>query len=212
VVFLGVRTFRRQGDWQDQRTFIERTIAAGGNSPRMLMNLANVEFAEGHPDTALNLYREALRRAPDQSIIWLGYASVLLRTHQYPAARDALGHAEKSPFLAPDIDLLRAGLENADTGRDPGDLLRQAVTLAPKNWDIRKRYIDYLHDSGKPQDAIRELQQFLKQADFRAESWRLFGALLEEQHQPGLAIEAYREAALRDVRDADSRAKIAAAR
>jgi tetratricopeptide (TPR) repeat protein len=212
VVFLGGRTFYRQADWRDQRTFVERTMAAGGNSPRMMMNLANVEFGEGHMETAIKLYREALRRAPDQAIIWFGYGSVLMRAHDFAGAREALTHADKSAFLAPDICLVRAGLENAETQRDPGDLLRRAVALAPKNWGIRQQYIQYLHDSGQRREALRELQGFLQGSDFRAESWRLLAGYLAEEQQPKLAMEAYEEAAKRDVRDAESRAKIGEAR
>src|SRR5204863_9340535 len=35
AVFLGARTFLYTLDWKNQRTFLERTIAAGGDSPRM---------------------------------------------------------------------------------------------------------------------------------------------------------------------------------
>ena len=208
ISLLFLRTYSRQWEWRDQRTFIERTIAAGGNSPRMLMNLANVEFNAGHPEMAVALYHEALRRSPDQPIIWLGLASVLLRGHDFPGAHAALDHADKSPLLAADCVQLRAALENAESGRDPGDLLRQAVALAPENWGLRKRYIEYLHDHGAPQEALRELQSFLKQHEFRAESWRLLGILLEDQHRPALAADAYREAVRRDVRDAESRAAL----
>lgn len=205
---LGFRTILRQADWRDQRTFIERTIAAGGNSPRMLMNLANVEFGDGHQDTAVALYHEALRRTPDQPIIWLGLASVLLRAHDFPGVHQALVYAGESPLLVPDCDQLLAALENAESGRDPGDLLRQAVAAAPENWSVRKRYVEYLHDSGQPQQALHELQGFLSQHEFRAESWRLLGILLEDQHQPAFAVQAYEQAALRDVRDEESRAAL----
>ncbi|MGH8101474.1 MAG: hypothetical protein ACREIW_09260, partial [Chthoniobacterales bacterium] len=47
LVFLGARTFLRTFDWKDQRTFAERTIASGGNSARMLINLAGVKLSEG---------------------------------------------------------------------------------------------------------------------------------------------------------------------
>ncbi len=208
VSLLGWRTLLRQADWRDQRTFIERTIAAGGRSPRMLMNLANVEFNAGHPELAVALYHDALRRTPDQPIIWLGLASVLLRGHDFPGAHAALDRAEKSPMLAADCVQLRAALENAESGRDPGDLLRQAIALAPDNWGLRKRYIEYLHDHGAPQEALRELQSFLKQHDFRAESWRLFGILLQDEHQLAPAIQAYEEAAARDVHDEESRAAV----
>jgi len=52
------------------------------------------------------------------------------------------------------------------------------------------------------------LSQFLQWHPFRAESWRLLGKMLEEQHQPALALQAWREAALRDVRDEESRAAL----
>jgi predicted Zn-dependent protease len=196
-----MRTFARQADWRDQRTFIERTIAAGGNSARMLMNLGNVEFAAGRQDLAVAHYREALRRTPDQPVIWLGYASILLRAHDFEGAHKALQRAETSPLLKPDCLVLRATLENAESNRDPGDLLRQAVAAAPDNWDIRKRYVQYLHQRSGAGEAVRELSGFLQRHDFRAESWALLATLLEEQQQqPALAAEAWHEAERRDVR------------
>jgi len=41
VVLFGARTFLYTFDWKNQRTFLERTIAAGGDSARMLINLAS---------------------------------------------------------------------------------------------------------------------------------------------------------------------------
>jgi tetratricopeptide (TPR) repeat protein len=208
AAFLAARTFVRQADWQDQRTFIERTIAAGGNSPRMLMNLGNVEFAAGHPQLALELYRQALRRSSDQPIIWLGYASILLRAQDFAGAGKALDKADTSPLLAPDCLVLRATLENVESGVNPGELLQKAVALAPDNWGIRKRYIEYLREAHQPKEALDELRGFLQRHPFRAESWRLLAKMLEEQHQPELAVQAWQEVALRDVRDEESRAAL----
>ncbi|MEP6809287.1 MAG: hypothetical protein ABI992_03520, partial [Chthoniobacterales bacterium] len=39
MLFCAGRTFLRTFDWKDQRTFLERTIASGSDSPRMLINL-----------------------------------------------------------------------------------------------------------------------------------------------------------------------------
>ena len=44
VVFLAGRTAVRTLDWKDQRTFFERTIAAGGDSARMWINLGGLEM------------------------------------------------------------------------------------------------------------------------------------------------------------------------
>ena len=208
AAFLGARTFLRQPDWRDQRTFIGRTIAHGGDTPRMRMNLANVEAAAGHPDLALAHYREALRRAPEQPLIWLGYAHVLLRARDFPAAREALAHAEKSPPLAAECRQTRAVLDHLEHGRDTGDLLREALALAPRNWSIRQRHLEYLAERGQPEQALRELRAFLATSSFRSDSWKLMGQLLESIHRPDLALAAYREAADRDVHDEETRARI----
>ena len=210
VVFLAVRTFLRQADWKDQRTFLERTVADGGDTPRMHINLGNLEFQSGHADLAVAHYREALRRAPGQSMAWFALANVAVRTRDFATAHEALAHAEKSPLLAADILQTRAALEHLETGRDTGDLLRQAVGLAPRNWPLRKRHLEHLDEAGRTSEAARELGEFLQAQPFRADSWRLLGALLEKLRQPEAAAQAYAEAAARDVRDRTSRAKLAA--
>ena len=208
AVFLGTRTFLRQADWRDQRTFIERTIADGGGSPRMHMNLGNVESAAGRQDLALAQYREALRRAPEQPMIWLGYASVLLRTRDFDGAREALAHAEKSPLLAAECSRTRAVLDHLENGHDSGNLLRDALDLAPQNWSIRKQYVEYLIERGDDDEAMREMRDVLVFHGFRNEEWVLMGRILESINRPDLALNAYRQAADRDVHDEETRTRI----
>ncbi len=200
LLFLAVRTWQRQGDWRDQRTFLERTIAAGGDSARMRMNLGNLEFQEGRPANALAHYETALQRAPDQAMAWLALARVSMRTKDLSRAREALAKAERSPNLAPDILITRAAIDHLETGRDSGDLLRQATDLQPRNWPIRKRYLAHLDQSGRTAEAARELRDFLRDQPFRAESWQMLGTFLEKLGQPEAARAAHGQAALRDVR------------
>lgn len=199
VILLGVRTFARQNDWHDQRTFIERTIEAGGNSPRMMMNLANVEFGEGHGDKASALYQEALRRSPDQPIFWLGYANLLMRARDIAGARTAVAYAESSPLLHADCLRLRAALAEADGSGDPTTLLREAVASAPNNWPIRKQYVEYLAGKGELKLALGELAGFVTAHPFRADSWALLGKILGNIGDQERAREAYLEASKRDV-------------
>ncbi len=206
VILLGARTFVRQDDWRDQRTFIERTIAAGGDSARMLMNLGNVELSAGQPERAVALYREALRRTPEQPIIWLGFANVLMRVKDLPGARQAVEHAETSPLLRADCLTLRAALDQIEHATDPLPTLRAAVEAAPENWPIRKRYVEALADAGDLTGAARELSSFVQKQSFRAESWKLGGRLLERMNQTWQAAVAYRQASLRDVRDEEVKA------
>ncbi len=208
MAVLGARTFLRQADWRDQRTFIERTIADGGDSPRMHMNLANVEFAAGHADLALGHYREALRRAPEQAMIWLGSANVLLHTRDFDGARAALAQAEKSPLLTAECFRTRAALEHLETGRDSGSLLRDALEAAPKNWPVRKQFVEYLIDRGSKEEAMKELRDVIQSGGFRGETWTLMARLLESISRPDLALHAYRQAADRDVYDEETRTRI----
>jgi len=200
-LLLGARTFLRQEDWRDQRTFVERTITAGGDSARMLMNLANVESNAGQDAKAVTLYREALRRSPDQPIIWLGFANILARAGDVPGAREALGHATTSPLLHADVLQLQASLAQADGNGNPRELLHEAVASAPANWPLRKRYVETLEKSGALVEARNELGAFLREYPFRAESWKIFGRILEETGEPALAQTAYAEASALDVRE-----------
>src|SRR5205823_15033615 len=52
IAFLGVRTFYRAQDWEDPRTFFGHTVAAGGDSTRMLINLGGLELSEGNLEQA----------------------------------------------------------------------------------------------------------------------------------------------------------------
>lgn len=205
VLALGTRTALRQADWRDQRTFIERTIAAGGDSPRMLMNLANLELASGHAEKTLTLYREALRRTPDQAMIWFGYAAVLARTGDLAGARDAIAHAEKSSMLRAECLSLRATLAAQDRQEDPEALLQEALRQAPANWPLRKRHAESIAAAGNFPAATRELVDFLRVYSFRAESWKLLGKILESSGASPEARSAYGEALRRDVRDTESR-------
>ena len=76
IVFLGVCTFYRAQDWHDPRTFFTRTIAAGGDSARMLINLGGLELSEGHLEKAETLFQRALAKNPEQPFALLNLAAV----------------------------------------------------------------------------------------------------------------------------------------
>jgi Tfp pilus assembly protein PilF len=208
TLLLGARTFIRQADWRDQRTFTERTIADGGDSPRMRMNLANVESAAGNNELAIRHYRTAIERAPEQPIIWLGYANFLFRARDFSGAREALGQAEKSPRLAAECRRILAAITHLETGTDSSRLLRDALDLEPGNWSIRKQYVEHLIERGEKDEAMRALSDELRTDGFRGESWKLMGRLSESINRPDLAIGSYRKALARDVHDDESRTRI----
>src|SRR5205085_2890783 len=90
LVFLGIRTCLRTFDWKDQRTFLERTIAAGGDSPRMLINLASLELHEGKLDSAKTHLEMALKLEPNQPLAVINLAVVAIRKDDFAVAREIL--------------------------------------------------------------------------------------------------------------------------
>ena len=209
AAWLGVRTWQRQPDWKDQRTFLTRNIAAGGDSARMRVNLGQIESAEGHDDLALEEMRKALTLAPEQPFALLGAATVLARLNQLDAAEPLLAKAETHPVLATECRILRASIARARTGADIVPMLRDAAMVAPTHWPVWRRYIAELDRTDRRADAIHELRAFLERQSFRAESWAMLGDLLSKERDAPHAMGAFTEAARLDVHDEESRQRVA---
>jgi protein O-mannosyl-transferase len=200
LLFLGTRTFLRAFDWKDQRTFLEHTIAAGGDSPRMLINLAALESTQNHLDLARKYLNQALKKDPDPPFGIIELAAVCIKQNDFPAAHDLLKRATEIPLVTAQAHELLAVLENKEKGRANLLRMRLAAHTEYSNWSIEKRYIKLLAETGATGAAIRELQTCLETQWYRAESWQLLGQLLAKIDQPTAAAEAIACAHSYDVR------------
>jgi tetratricopeptide (TPR) repeat protein len=189
LLFLGTRTWIRTFDWRDQRTFLERTLANGGDSARMLINLAGLELNEGQLDSAKRHLALALSKEPDQPLAILNLASVAIRQNDFATAHNLLNRAIKVPFIEAKAYELLAVLNHRETGRI--DLMRFALAAhtGPPDWSIERRYVQALDQSGSTAAAIAELKSCLVSQWYRAESWQLLSELLTKA---GLGAEAAR--------------------
>jgi tetratricopeptide (TPR) repeat protein len=208
AVCLGVRTWQRQPDWKDQRTFLTRTIAAGGDSARMRVNLGQLESAEGRDDLALEEFRKALKLDPNQSFAKLGAAAVLMRLQKFEAAAPLLEQAAKHPACAVEAHHLQARLRAVITGVDDPEALRKILSEAPYYWPSWRRYFAASDRPNIRSGAIRELRAFLNEQPFRAESWAMLGDLLAKEYSYPEAIAAFSQATKFDVHDEESRKRI----
>jgi len=203
AVFLGVRTFIRTFDWKNQRTFLERNIAAGGDSARMLTNLAALESSENHLDLARQHLNQALKKEPDQPFAILELATVAIKQNNFTEAHRLLGKATEMPVVAGPAHELVAVLENKEKGKADLLRLRLAARSEFSNWSTEKRYIKVLAETGATASAIQELQTCLTTEWYRAESWQLLSQLLTRAGQPKAAAEAMSYAYSYDVHLAD---------
>jgi len=199
TVSLGARTFVRCYDWKDQRTFLERTIASGGDSPRMLINLGALESSENHLDKAKTLLQSALRKAPDQPFALVNLATLEMKQNDLVGARALLERATKFEIVEPRAQELLAIIDNMEHGGVDLRRLRLASRTGPPDWDIERKYIRALIDTGAMQQAIAELRTTLQSQWYRAETWAVLSDLLVRTGYTSQAAEAFRMAQEYDV-------------
>ena len=199
IVFLGVRTFVRAQDWRDPRTFFTRTIAAGGDSARMLISLGALELSEGHLEKAETLFQRALAKNPEQPFALLNLAAVALKRNDLRAARGFLGRAQKNQVSVAQAEEMLAMVEQKEKGQINLVRLHLAWRTDPPSWAIMRRYLAALAVSGQLPTAVAELQVLLKTEWYRAESWQLLSEYLTRLSQTGEAAAAQAEARALDV-------------
>jgi protein O-mannosyl-transferase len=199
AIFLIVRTDLRTFDWKDQRTFLERTLASGGDSTRMLINLGGLELSEGHLDQARKLFDSALKREPQQPLAVINLAVVALRQNDFKTARALAMRATQMPWVDAQAHELIAILDNKELGSVNPLRLRLAARTGPPNWSIERRYIRFMDESGATDAAIRELETCLQTEWYRAESWQLLAQLLGKSGLRNEAAVARAQAAAYDV-------------
>jgi protein O-mannosyl-transferase len=199
IVFLGVRTFCRAQDWRDPRTFFTLTIAAGGDSARMLINLGGLELSEGRLEKAETLFQRALAKNPEQPFALLNLAAVALKRNDLKTARAFLERAQKNPVSLAQAEEMLAMVEQKEEGQINLLRLRLASQTHPPSWAIMRRYLAGLAVSGQLPKAVAELQALLKTEWYRAESWQLLSEYLTRLGQTGEAAKALAEARALDV-------------
>jgi tetratricopeptide (TPR) repeat protein len=200
MLFLGVRCFVRTFDWRDQRTFFESAVRDGGNTPRMLINLAGVEMNEGRLDDAKAHLQQALKMEPAQPLAVINLAAVAVKQSDFQAAHQLLARAKEMPLVEAQAYELLAVLAQKENGTVDLLRLRLASRTGPPNWLIEKRYIKLLDESGLTDGAIAELQQCLQTQWYRAESWQLLAQLLRKAGRTAEADSALSQAHRYDVR------------
>jgi tetratricopeptide (TPR) repeat protein len=199
LLVLPVRTFLRTFDWKDQRTFLTRTIADGGDSARMWINLGGLELSEGHLDAARQALAHALAKEPENPLALLNLAAVAIKQGDFPGARALLKRIAEPPELRARAEESLAVLENRESGKIDLIRLRLAARLGPLNWMIEQRYIKALADFNFPDRAIAELKSCLAAAPYRAESWQMMSELLQRAGWPKEAAIALSVAEANDV-------------
>jgi len=209
VIGFSVRSYIRSGDWINGETFYTRTLAAGGGSVRVVLNLGQVYAAKGQYQRAEMLFRRALKLCPDYLMARNNLADVL--SHQGKTAEADRTFREASA-AAPEarkefgrtwiaaLNVARMRIKAEDT---PGvlEVLAKARQDYPGVWPLISLESEVLRKSQGPAAALPSVEEFARNNWWHIEAALALGKLYAEQGDAAKAEAAFRQVSRLDVHD-----------
>lgn len=214
---LGARTFVRSTDWADAETFYVRTIEAGGGTPRVRSNLANVYGERGEFAKQENLLRETLAHFPEFMPARVALGACLAkqgRAAESTALLD-LGKQKTASFAQKFPRTWSAALNLASVRAKDGHreealaILAEARERSPETWPLVKLEAELLQQFRGPAAAIPSVERYASDRWWHQGAWLTLGQLRFAAQQPDGAVDAMRHAARLDIHDARPFANIA---
>jgi tetratricopeptide (TPR) repeat protein len=151
------------------RRLLEETARGRPQAVEPLVDLAQLEDRAGNPEGAVDAFRRALARAPDNPGLMNNLAYLLARD---PAtAEEAVGLAEKALARAPDSGAIADTLgwalyQKGELGRAE-EILSRVAKAAPQVVEVRYHLGMVYAKQGKSEEARRELEAALKNPNFK---------------------------------------------
>jgi Flp pilus assembly protein TadD len=192
--------------------FYKRTLDAGGISPRVTVNLAQIYADRGEYAVAEKMFRHILETNPDYPVARNDLAAVL--AHQGRAAegqalfarsaeqaRQARGQYPRTWIAALNFAHMRAGA-NDDAGAIR--VLDKARIDYPQVWELVSLESELLRRTQGPLPALHLVQDYIRQNWWHHAAWLAQGRLCAENNDINQATHALRYAALLDVHDVEA--------
>lgn len=212
VAGLSARSIVRSSDWITQETFFRRTLAAGGASTRVIVNLAQIYASHGDYGKAEVMYRKVLQITPDYPIARNNLAEVLSREGKTKEAEKLL--AMTSTDAAEDrknypltwIAALNLARLQHKQKNDKGALatLEKARADYPRTWEIIGFEAEVLRETRGPDAALQLVENFARANWWHYGAAVALGRLYAEKGDSARAEAALRHASRLDVHDANA--------
>jgi tetratricopeptide (TPR) repeat protein len=209
---LSARSFVRSADWVTAETFYQRTLAAGGKSLRVAMNLGQVYSSKGEYAKAEALFRRVLEISPDYTIARSNLGEALFRQGKTQEAETVFAAASKS------ADQSRkeyprtwiAALNQAHLRHNDHDdqtalaILEKARGDYPGTWELVKFEAELRRQMGGPDAALPLIRDFAAGHWWHNGVFMALGQLWAEHGDAEKAEAALRHASWLDIHDAES--------
>src|SRR5438552_12220457 len=166
ILALSVRSTIRSSDWSNEEKFYKSTLAAGGTSCRVGVNLGQIYANRGEYAIAEKMFRHILETNPDYSIARNNLASVLVHEGKTAEAeslfaRDA-EHAKEARVQYPRTWIAALNLAHMRSGEkdDAGAIavLERARADYPETWELISLESELLRRTQGPLPALRLIE------------------------------------------------------
>ena len=209
---LGVCSTGRSQDWVTEQGFYERTIAAGGWSPRVGLNLAMIYSSQNRLTEARQLLERTLQAWPEYPLARTHLAIVLSKQGAVGAAdRIVTENAEtavRQQFTFPRTwtAAMHMAHRELEHGREEEALrvLADARLRHPKAWPVARMEVELLRRTRGPEAALPIAQQFTDRNWWHYSAFLALGKLKAQQGDPSGALAALRHASRLDVRETEA--------
>lgn len=209
VVGFSARSVVRSTDWVTPETFYRRTLAAGGMTTRIGVNLAQIYANRGEYAKAEEIYRRILTITPDYPIARTNLAEVLNRQNKKTEAKALLVSVNRSAaetrkeYPRTWIAALNLAHWRHDEKDDQGALaiLDRARIDYPQTWEIISLEAEILRQRQGPQAALQLTETFARKNWWHYGASLAVGRLYLEAGRVKEATVALRRASSLDVHD-----------
>jgi protein O-mannosyl-transferase len=209
---LGVRSTIRSSDWLNAQVFYERTITAGGWSPRVAVNLAIIYGHQGQLEPARKLLERSLQSWPDYPLARSHLGVILARqgkhaeSDQIFAAATAAAPTQKAVYPRTWTASIQFARRAVSDGRDEDALrlLAEARQLEPKVWQLAQMESEILRRTRGPEAALPVIQQFAEANWWQYSAYLALGKVKAQQGDAAGALAALQHASRLDIRETEA--------
>jgi tetratricopeptide (TPR) repeat protein len=209
---LSARSFVRSTDWLTAETFYQRTLAAGGKSLRVAMNLGHVYSSKGEYTKAEALFRRVLEISPDYTMARSNLGEALFRQGKTQEAEAVFAAASKSAeesrtqyprtwIATLNVAHLRHKEHDDQTALAT---LEKARSDYPGIWELVSFEAELLREVRGADSALPMIQDFARTHWWHSGVFLAMGRLYAERGDAELAEAALRHASWLDIHDAES--------
>jgi protein O-mannosyl-transferase len=212
VVALAMRSGVRSSDWVSPAIFYERTIAAGGTSMRVSVNLGQIYSDRGDYARAEKMFRGVLRVFPDYPIARNNLAHALERQGKTKEA-EALFTLSTQSAIVTRKEYPRTWIAAVNLSRVQHEQNNDKCALAtlekarvdyPHTWEIISFEAELLRQAKGFDAALRLVEGFASDHWWHYGAFVALGRLYAEKGDVPRAEVALRHASWLDVHDADA--------